>query len=290
MSNPCHETGEIFAVRQVGAYTEFTVIAPGVAAGFRPGHFVAVAVGGPNTAMILRRSFALYGVNTTEGYAGTVQFVVAAHGAGTQWLVQRKVGEKLDLVGPLGTPFTLPAHGAPAVLIGGGYGAAPLLPLADALQKQGSEVRIILGAAGADRLFGELAAKRLVGQVTVTTDDGSAGTQGRVTDVLGEVIDSLDAGSHKPVLYACGPMAMLRAVGEIAASRGLRAQVSVEESMACGIGVCMTCVLPVIGDDGRSRFLRSCVDGPTFDSDRVRWQDVGKLPSDLVGADAMAGH
>jgi dihydroorotate dehydrogenase electron transfer subunit len=286
VTNPVHETGEIFAVRQVGAYTEFTVIAPGVATGFRPGHFVAVAVGGPNTAMILRRSFALYGVNNAEGYAGTVQFVVASHGPGTQWLVQRKVGEKLDLVGPLGTPFSLPGEPTPAVLIGGGYGAAPLLPLADALQKQGSEVQIVLGAASADRLFGELAAKRLVGQVAVTTDDGSAGTQGRVTDVLPEVIERIGA----KVLYACGPMAMLRAVGDVAKARGIRAQVSVEESMACGVGVCMTCVLPVVGDDGRSRFLRSCVDGPTFDADRVRWQDVGTLPPDLVGADAMAGH
>jgi dihydroorotate dehydrogenase electron transfer subunit len=286
MSTPVHETGEIFAVRQVGAYTEFTVIAPGVAAGFKPGHFVAVAVGGPNTAMILRRSFALYGVNTAEGYAGTIQFVVASQGAGTQWLVQRKVGERLDLVGPLGNPFSLPAEPSPAVLVGGGYGAAPLLPLADALQKQGSEVRMVLGAATADRLFGELAAKRLIGQVSMTTDDGSAGTKGRVTDVLPDLIDQIGS----TVLYACGPMAMLRAVGDVAKQRGIRAQVSVEESMACGIGVCMTCVLPVIGDDGRSRFVRSCVDGPTFDAARVRWQDVGTLPADLVGADAMAGH
>ena len=130
--------------------------------------------------MILRRSFALYGVNTTEGYAGTIQFVVAAHGPGTQWLVQRKAGEALDLVGPLGTPFSLPAAPAPAVLIGGGYGAAPLLPLADALQKQGSEVQIVLGAASADRLFGELAAKRLVGQVSVQGFLTRHSTEGRV--------------------------------------------------------------------------------------------------------------
>ncbi|HEY3736803.1 MAG TPA: dihydroorotate dehydrogenase electron transfer subunit [Jatrophihabitans sp.] len=301
MSKPCHEMGEIFAVRRVGAYTEFTVIAPGIATGFRPGHFVAVAVGGPDTGMILRRSFALYGANTTEGYAGTVQFVVAAQGPGTRWLVQRTVGEKLDLVGPLGNPFSLPAVSdsgpVPAVLVGGGYGAAPLLPLADALQKQGSHVEIILGAASADRLFGELAAKRLVGQVTVTTDDGSAGQQGWVTDALAATIervgatapDGARAGGARPIVYACGPMGMLRAVGDIARAHGIRAQVSVEEAMACGIGVCMTCVLPVVGDDGKSRFLRSCVDGPTFDAERVRWADVGALPADLVGADAM-GH
>lgn len=289
--SPVHEFAEIFAVRRVGAYTEFTVVAPGIAAGFRPGTFVAVAVGGENTAMILRRSFALYGVHTAEGYAGTVQFVVATQGAGTRWLVERQVGEKLDLVGPLGNPFTVSPTPAAAVLVGGGYGAAPLLPLAETLQRNGSTVEMILGAASADRLFGELAAKRLVGQATVTTDDGTAGTRGRVTDVLPEALDRLKAAGFADIaVYACGPMAMLRAVGAITTPRGIRAEVSVEESMACGIGVCMTCVLPVISADGRSRFVRSCVDGPTFAADRVRWADVGALPADLVGADAMSGH
>ena len=91
------------------------------------------------------------------------------------------------------------------------------------------------------------------------------------------------------VVYACGPMPMLRAVGDVAREHSIRAQVAVEESMACGIGVCMTCVLPVRGDDGQSRFVRSCVDGPVFDADRVRWADVGTLPPDLVGADSMGG-
>jgi len=296
-SKPVHESAEIFAVRKVGAYTEFTVVAPSITAGFEPGHFVAVAVGGENTAMILRRAFALYGANQNEGYAGTIQFVVAEHGPGTQWLVHRQVGDRLDLVGPLGTPFTLPAPGAGAVLVGGGYGAAPLLPLASALLAQDSPVEIVLGAATADRLFGELAAKRLVGQVTVTTNDGSAGTKGWVTDELPAAIDRVEAASSaapasggRVTLYACGPMGMLQAVGAIAEARGITAQVAVEEAMACGIGVCMTCVLPVRGADGQSRFVRSCVDGPVFDASAVRWSDVGALPPDIVGADAMGGH
>jgi len=83
---------------------------------------------------------------------------------------------------------------------------------------------------------------------------------------------------------------MLRAVGDVARAHAIQAQVAVEEAMACGIGVCMTCVLPVRGADGASRFVRSCVEGPVFDADRVRWADVGSLPDDLVGADAMGGH
>ena len=172
------------------------------------------------------------------------------------------------------------------VLVGGGYGTAPLLPLAERLLAQGSELELIIGAATAGRLFGELAAKRLIGQVTVTTDDGSAGQRGLVTGPLPSAIERLGA----QLVYACGPMPMLAAVGEVAAAHAIPAQVAVEESMACGIGVCMTCVLPVRGSDGVSRFVRSCVEGPVFEAGRVRWADVGTLPADLHGADGMGGH
>jgi dihydroorotate dehydrogenase electron transfer subunit len=191
----------------------------------------------------------------------------------------------IDIVGPLGNAFPLPAGPSPAVLVGGGYGTAPLIPLANALLANGSAVEVIIGASTSSRLFGELVAKRTVGAVTVTTDDGSAGQQGWVTDVLPAAIERIGA----EVVYACGPMPMLRAVGQVAREHAIVAQVAVEEAMACGIGVCMTCVLPVRGDDGRSRFVRSCVDGPVFNADRVRWADVGSLPPDLVGADSMGG-
>jgi dihydroorotate dehydrogenase electron transfer subunit len=282
---PVQLRGEILSVQRVGEYTQFTVVAPEIAAGFRPGHFVAVAVGGDNTAMVLRRAFALSGATVSQQFAGTVQFVVAEHGPGTKWLVQRRAGETLNVIGPLGNPFPLPSGPAPAVLVGGGYGSAPLLPLAQALLANESPVEFVLGAATAGRLFGELAAKRMVGRVSITTDDGSAGEQGLVTDVLPEAIARVNA----EIVYACGPMPMLRAVGDIARDRAIRAQVAVEESMACGIGVCMTCVLPVRGSDGKSRFVRSCVDGPVFDALNVRWADVGTLPGDLVGAAAMGG-
>ena len=280
---PVQELGEIFAVQKVGEYYQFTVVAPGVAAAFSPGQFVAVGVGGPNTSMLLRRAFALYGATPTSDFAGTIQFVVAEHGPGTQWLVRQPAGAMLDLVGPLGTPFPMPKHPMPAVLVGGGYGTAPLIPLAHKLIEAGCDVEIVVGAATASRLFGELPARRAVGAVTVTTDDGTAGAHGKVTDVLPEAIKRIGA----EIVYACGPMAMLRAVNDVAREHAIEAQVAVEESMACGVGVCMTCVLPVRCDDGKSRFLRSCVDGPVFDAARVRWNDVGTLPADLVGAEAM---
>lgn len=280
---PVQEMGEIFAVQRMGDYFQFTVVAPGVAASFAPGQFVAIAVGGDNSSMPLRRAFALYGVKPTGDFAGTIQFVVAEHGPGTQWLVRRRPGEQLDLVGPLGNPFRLPRRKVPAVLVGGGYGTAALIPLAQQLIDAGSDIEFIVGASTAGRLFGELAAKRVAGSVTVTTDDGSAGVRGRVTDVLPAAIKRTNA--H--IVYACGPMPMLRGVGDVARAHSVAAQVAVEEAMACGVGVCMTCVLPVRGDDGQSRYVRSCVDGPVFDAALVRWADVGSLPPDLVGADVM---
>jgi dihydroorotate dehydrogenase electron transfer subunit len=114
----------------------------------------------------------------------------------------------------------------------------------------------------------------------VTTDDGSMGRRGWVSDVLPDVLDK--TGSD--VVYACGPMGMLQSVAALAAERDIPSQVAVEESMACGIGVCMTCVLPVVGDDGLTRMVRSCVEGPVFLGDRVRWDDVGTVPEDVVGS------
>ena len=214
-----------------------------------------------------------------------MEFVFAVHGKGTAWLAARRPQDKVDVVGPLGKPFRLPKEKVNATLVGGGYGAAPLLSLAKALRDRGSRVDFVLGAGSIDRLFGQLDAKRMASSIAITTDDGSMGERGRVSDVLPQVLDR--TGSE--VIYACGPMAMLRAVSELAAERGIPAQVAVEESMACGIGVCMTCVLPVVGDDGVSRMVRSCVEGPVFLGDRVRWNDIGTVPSDILGAPLSTG-
>ena len=277
---PVQVRGEILSIKRVGAYQCLTVVAPGIPELTKPGHFVAVQVGGPESSMLLRRAFAIYDVKERGVYGATVEFVFAVHGKGTAWLSARRAGDQLDVVGPLGKPFRLPTTPVSATLVGGGYGSAPLLPLATALRERGCRVDVVLGAGSADRLFGALEAKRMSDSIVITTDDGSAGIRGRVSDVLPGVLDK--AGTE--VVYACGPMAMLRAVSDQCAERGIPCQVAVEESMACGIGVCMTCVLPVVGDDGLTRMVRSCVEGPVFLGDRVRWDEIGTVPVDTVGA------
>jgi dihydroorotate dehydrogenase electron transfer subunit len=292
-TRPPQITGELVDTRRVGAYQQLTFVAPGVAELARPGQFVALAVGGDTSANLLRRCFSIHKVSPGGTYGGTVDVVVAARGPGTRWLTGLSTHHEVNIIGPLGRAFPLPKEPVPCVLVGGGYGSAPLSWLAAALRERGCRVEMVLGAATEDRLFGVLQARHATGSmdgVTVTTDDGSAGVHGRVSDVLPDVIRR----SHAEVVYGCGPMAMLRSITDIATAEGAVAQVAVEESMACGIGVCMTCVMPVVGNDGLTRMVRSCVEGPIFRGDRVRWGAFGdglcQVPQDAHGAAAMRGH
>ena len=275
---PTQVKGTVLTVRRVDAYYAMTVIAPGVAARFRPGQFVAVAVGGPQTSMLLRRAFSIHEVR--PDHCGAVEFIFAVVGPGTQLLAERRTRDSLDIAGPLGRPFPLPRDPVNALLVGGGYGSAPLFPLADKLRGRGCTVDFLLGAASADRVFGALTARRTGRSAVITSEDGSMGARGLVTDMLTQVIHETRAD----VIYACGPMGMLRQVSAVAGRYDIPVQALVEESMACGTGVCMTCVLPVVGDDGVTRMVRSCVDGPVFRGDLVRWDDVGTVPFDALGA------
>src|SRR6266516_2392213 len=277
-AGPLQVRGTVLTVRRVDAYHAMTVVAPGIAARFRPGQFVAIAVGGPDTAMLLRRAFSIHDVRPDHG--GTVEFVFAANGPGTRWLARRRARDVLDVTGPLGRPFPVPRDRVSCLLVGGGYGSAPLFALAGKLRDRGCTVDFLLGAASGDRVFGALTARRTGRSATITTADGSLGVRGIVTDMLGQVIHE----ARTDVIYACGPMPMLRQVTLLARRYDLPVQALVEEAMACGVGVCMTCVLPVVGTDGITRMVRSCVDGPVFRGEQVRWDDIGTIPFDAFGA------
>lgn len=277
---PIQLRAEVLDVRKSGAYSVLSLTAPGMPESARPGHFVTVSVGGEESSMLLRRAFAVYQVKTRGVYGGTLEIVVGVQGPGTKWLSERRRHDILDIVGPLGRPFILPKERVPCVLVAGGYGAAGIFMLAEQLRDRGCRVDVVMGASSESKLFGVLEMKRASSKLIITTEDGTSGERGRVTDVLGSVIDKSEAA----VVYACGPMGMLSAVAGIAGEHRAYSQCSVEEAMACGIGVCMTCVLPVIGPDGVTRMVRSCVEGPVFRGDRVRWSDVGTIPADAFGA------
>lgn len=283
---PIVHKGTVVDNKKVGSYFVLTATAAEIPNEFKPGNFVAVAIGDERSSLILRRAFSIYQVNDRGVYGGTIDIVVSPHGPGTDYLANLKRNDAINLVGPLGKPFSLPKDPVPCVLVGGGYGAAPLFTLAEALTARGCRVDFVLGASTQEKLFGMLEARRISTSLSVTTDDGSAGQMGKVTDVLPDAIKK----SNAAVVYACGPMKMLQAVAEVATFHGIVSQTSVEESMACGIGVCMTCVLPIIGDDGVTRMLRSCVDGPAFRGDKVRWREIGQIPDDTHGAPVAGKH
>lgn len=275
---------EVVSNQPAGAYRHLRLVVPGLAEIAKPGQFVALAVGDRTSPMLLRRSFSIHTVTPAGTFGGTVEVVIAAHGPGTEILTALAPGDNVDVVGPLGRGFPLPTDPATCILVGGGYGSAPLMWLAEALRARGCRVEMVLGAATADRLFGVVEARRVSDRVTVTTDDGSAGRAGWVSDVLPDLI----AETGAEVLYGCGPMGMLRSLADLAERHGIVAQVAVEEAMACGVGICMTCVMPIIGPDGVTTMSRSCVDGPVFRGDRVRWEAFTdgycRVPDDAVGA------
>lgn len=262
---PVRAVCEVVARKREGAYLSLTVAAADIAKRALPGQFVNVGVQAQET--LLRRPFSIYQTSRQGPWAGTVEFVFDAHGPGTRWLAEREAHDVLDVVGPLGTAFPLPQQRVPCLLVGGGYGAAPLFFLAELLRREGSRVDMIVGAGSGERIFNAIEAKRRSASVTFTTDDGSQGVQGQVTDVFSETVERCGTG----VVYACGPMPMLRAVSELCEEHDLPSQLAVEEHMACGIGVCWTCVIPTRAKDGSVRMKRSCLDGPVFNGARIAW-------------------
>ena len=261
------QVARIISSRKVGAYFHLILAVPEMAARCKPGNFVAIAVGGEHTSMLLHRVFAVYRSRVDANLGSIIELIVARSGKGSDWLVSQSEGSPVTVTGPLGNSFPIPAEPLNVAIVGGGYGSAPLFDLADHLKMKGCRVDAVIGASTASKVFAPLEGKRTVNSVTVTTEDGSAGVAGRVTDVLEELIDR----QRIELVYSCGPMAMLEAVDAITRRAGINHQISVEEAMACGIGICMTCVLPIFVS-GESKLMRSCIEGPVLDAELVDWK------------------
>ena len=262
----------VVANKRIGAYHQIILSVGEVVKHCKPGNFIAISVGGDSSRMVLRRAFAISRTSESAQFGGTVELIVAPHGSGSKWLCSQSEGSEVNVVTPLGRAFGIPTEAANALLIGGGYGSAPLFGLADVLKNRGCKVDMILGASNGNKIYAPMEGKRSVNSLKIFTEDGSMGETGRVTSQLAAII----AEREIEIIYSCGPMAMLKAITEIADEHGVIHQASVEESMACGIGICMTCVLPVKDSDGSISMKRSCIDGPVMDGSAVCWDLVGK--------------
>jgi dihydroorotate dehydrogenase electron transfer subunit len=264
--SPVRELCEVLERRRVGEYQALTLASPQIAETARPGQFVHL-LATEDHSFPLRRPFSLWRVDCPSG---TFEIVFDVVGAGTRALAGLGPHDVVDALGPLGRVFDPPEAPAGCVLVGGGYGTAPLFFLATELRARGCRVDVVIGAATAGRLLDATAAERLGHSLTVTTDDGSAGWRGLVTDPLPELL----AGNGAERVYACGPMPMLAAVSRVAAAAGVPCQVAVEEQMACGTGICFSCVVPV-GPGTPTRMARSCLEGPVFDGAAIAWAELG---------------
>jgi dihydroorotate dehydrogenase electron transfer subunit len=268
--------GEVLSHKKYGEdYHSLTIVAPDIGEKIRPGQFVNVKCG-ENRASILRRPFSVYRVHKRGGWASTLEIVFDIRGPGTEYLSHLRGHASVDLIGPLGRGFVLPKRRAHCLLVGGGIGATPLFFLADELRNEGHRVDVVLGARSAGLLLNPIDARRLASVCRTTTEDGSAGERGRVTDVLVETMEKCET----EVVYTCGPHPMLAAVSRICVEQKIPVQVAVEELMGCGYGVCMTCVMPMrrpkaakkddASDDGIV-YARSCTEGPVFNGAAVIW-------------------
>jgi dihydroorotate dehydrogenase electron transfer subunit len=224
-----------------------------------PGQFANILVDkAPN--IFLRRPFSIYRIDYK---CNTISFLIKGIGEGTNHLLKSLVGESLSVIFPLGKGFTVPLIKSRVLLVGGGVGVAALLMLAEILNGKGHQVDVILGAKSAEDLV-EIEVFSKYAVVQTTTEDGTHGTKGFVTNhaLFGEELKNFDK------IYTCGPEPMMKAVAKYAYSYDVPCEVSLENTMACGYGVCLCCVTETI--EGHRCV---CTDGPVFDLKQLKWQN-----------------
>lgn len=235
---------------------DVTLHSPIIAKAAAAGQFVDVLCDG----FPLRRPISLCGFDSENE---TIRLVFEVRGRGTEWLSKLQTGESMDIIGPLGHGFSMTDASKKAVIVGGGIGTPPLLPIA---RFYGENATVITGfrsasAAVLQKDFLDAGAKTIL-----CTDDGSAGFHGFTTQALERHLEE----NQCDILYTCGPKIMMRVVARLAEARGIPCQVSMEERMGCGVGACLCCVCGT--KDGKGKHLtRVCLNGPVFSSSEVDW-------------------
>ncbi len=230
---------------------------PNISSEGKPGQFVSISCGQDT---ILRRPLSIHRVDSPKEFS----ILFAVVGPGTGWLAQRRKGDMLDVLGPLGNGFFIPDSSKRLLLAAGGIGIAPFIFLAQAAINSGKSVRLLLGARTKDCLY----PLRLLPQkmeTFITTEDSSAGDKGKLTDILPEHVDWADR------IYACGPLAMYKAMAkrkEVWRIRG-KIQLSLEVRLGCGIGACLGCSIKT-----KMGMKKICSDGPVFNLDEVALEEV----------------
>jgi len=248
--------------RATDLYFRLVVRAPQIAPLVQPGQFAHVRIL-PLKDALLRRPFSIYQVP-----GDTFSILYKAVGKGTEMLSRMRPGEELSVIGPLGHGFTVPSLGGETpLLVAGGYGMAALYLLAQRSPQKGT---VFVGGRRRVDILCEQEFRALGWEVRVTTEDGSHGEKGLVTQPLLSELRRRAMG-HK--LFACGPTPMLKAVSKIAEDFNVPAELSMDEHLCCGVGVCLTCVIAVKNGEGWE-YQRTCTEGPVFDARQIVWEEA----------------
>jgi dihydroorotate dehydrogenase electron transfer subunit len=232
----------------------------------RPGQFVMVQ-SGPTPTPLLRRPFSIFSKIGTPDHPEGIELLYKAVGRGTQQMARMTPGQTVDLLGPLGRGFHVPENTKKIYLAAGGLGVAPIRFLASVLMhdRGGIDCTLFLGGRSQEDLLCPDDFRAMGISVTLTTDDGTAGQQCLLTDPLAEAVQT----QPPDLLCACGPHGMLQCVAGIAKRFSVPCQLSLETTMACGMGACLGCAVPkAAGEEG---YHHVCVDGPVFESGRIRF-------------------
>jgi len=233
-----------------------------------PGQFVELNLRQPD--LVLPRPVSVYRVHQdAEGGRGLLlELRYQVMGEGTSRLSMMGEGAELEIFGPLGKRWPVPEGVQRALLVGGGIGSAPLAMLAKELVEGGAEVTMVQAARSADLLIEAYHFEAECQKHIVATDDGSRGYAGLVTGPLQALLDEVGAAGFD-IAYICGPEPMQEACANLTLAAGIETYVSLERMMACGVGACLTCVVPTT--DGLKRV---CADGPVFNAEEVDWDEA----------------
>lgn len=231
-----------------------------------PGQFIMLRL--PDQPVpFLRRPFSIHRLIKKDDRIEGIELLYKVVGAGTEKLSGYSVGDYVDIVGPLGTGFSVSDSYRRIFIVGGGIGIAPLLFLALTLNEKGVDLSgssLFIGGRTKDDILCQNDFAGLKLRVEIITDDGSSGEKGLVTDLLERGIKK-----EKPdIICACGPFAMLESVARIAETYSVLCQISIETIMACGIGACLGCA--VEKKNGSGKYLHACIDGPVFDANMLK--------------------
>ena len=230
----------------------------------KPGHFIEIRVT-DQVEPFLRRPISIYNMDKENGI---LEFIFQVKGKGTEILSQKQVEDEIDIIGPLGNGKFDYSKYQNLAIIGGGIGVFPLYELAKEAKKDGKNVTTYLGFRNKDFVLLEEEFKKVSDELVLATDDGSYGKNGFAINFLKEDIEKGKIDS----IYACGPLPMLRAVKKLAEETSIPAQVSLEEKMGCGMGVCLGCAVKTAGSPKENpSYVYVCKTGPVFDSNFVEF-------------------